>query len=192
MLRITRRRPRRRTTLGGIKQAEAEALQRQYQLDQDFQNRARYLNQLDMNRYGQLAAAEATMGLGQGLAQGGEGAAAGAAGAAVVGGLGLGAGLMAGARVPMPYGPPGYPPYLPPGYPPQGYPPAGYPPAGYPPQGYPPAPAGWVPPPGPPGGQPPPVGQSSAGSSQKRCGACGSQNPEPARFCAECGQKLSP
>ena len=65
-----------------IKQAEAEAAQRQYQLDQDFQNRARYINQLDMGRYGQLAAAEATMGLGQGLAQGGEGASAGAAAAA--------------------------------------------------------------------------------------------------------------
>jgi membrane protease subunit (stomatin/prohibitin family) len=174
-----------------IKQAEAEAAQRQYQLDQDFQNRARYLNQLDMNRYGQLAAAEATMGLGQGLAQGGEGAAAGAAGAAVVGGLGLGAGLMAGARVPMPYGPPGYPPYLPPGYPP-GFPPPGYPPAGYSPPGYPAAPAGWVPPPAAPGGQPPLAGQSSAGSSHRRCAACGSQNPEAARFCAECGQKLSP
>jgi membrane protease subunit (stomatin/prohibitin family) len=173
-----------------IKQAEAEAAQRQYQLDQDFQNRARYLNQLDMNRYGQLAAAEATMGLGQGLAQGGEGAAAGAAGAAVVGGLGLGAGLMAGARVPMPYGPPGYPPHLPPGYPP-GYLPPGYPPAGYPPPGYPAPPAGWVPPAVGPGG-PPPGGQSSAGSSQIRCAACGSQNPQAARFCAECGQKLSP
>jgi membrane protease subunit (stomatin/prohibitin family) len=176
-----------------IKQAEAEAAQRQYQLDQDFQNRARYLNQLDMNRYGQLAAAEATMGLGQGLAQGGEGAAAGAAGAAVVGGLGLGAGLMAGARVPMPYGPPGYPPYPPPGYPP-GYPPPGYPPPGYPPQGYPPAPAGWVPPPAPPGasGAQNPPGAAPAATSQIRCAACGSQNPQAARFCAECGQKLSP
>src|SRR6185436_9419058 len=86
-----------------IKQAEAEAAQRQYQLDQDFQNRARYVNQLDMGRYQQLAAADATMGLGQGLAQGGEGS-SGAAGAAIVGGLGLGAGLAAGARMPMPYG----------------------------------------------------------------------------------------
>jgi membrane protease subunit (stomatin/prohibitin family) len=176
-----------------IKQAEAEAAQRQYQLDQDFQNRARYLNQLDMNRYGQLAAAEATMGLGQGLAQGGEGAAAGAAGAAVVGGLGLGAGLAAGARVPMPYGPPGYPPYPPPGYPP-GYPPPGYLPPGYPPPGYVPAQAGWVPPPGPPGAPAPQAqaGGSQASGAQTRCAACGSQNPQAARFCAECGQKLAP
>jgi membrane protease subunit (stomatin/prohibitin family) len=180
-----------------IKQAEAEAAQRQYQLDQDFQNRARYINQLDMGRYGQLAAAEATMGLGQGLAQGGEGASAGAAGAAVVGGLGLGAGLMAGARVPMPpYGPPGYPP---PGYPPQGYPPGypppGYPPPGYPPPGYPPPQAAWAapamaPPPQPAGGSTP--GQPAPhAAAQSRCGACGSQNPAAARFCSECGRPLS-
>jgi membrane protease subunit (stomatin/prohibitin family) len=177
-----------------IKQAEAEAAQRQYQLDQDFANRARYINQLDMGRYQQLAAAEATMGLGQGLAQGGEGAAAGAAGAAVVGGIGLGAGLMAGARMPVPYGPPqGYPPpgYPPPGYPP-GYPPPGYPPPGYPPPGYPSPQAAWAPAPAPPG-QAAPGGPSTAGSAaqQVRCAACGSPNPQAARFCAECGQKLS-
>ena len=176
-----------------IKQAEAEAAQRQYQLDQDFQNRARYINQLDMGRYQQLAAAEATMGLGQGLAQGGDGASAGAAGAAVVGGLGLGAGLMAGVRAPMPYGypPPGYPGYPPPGYPPPGYPPPGYPPPGYPP----PQQAAWAPPPGPPaapaGGQPA-QGTPSASAAGTRCSACGSQNPGTARFCAECGRSLSP
>jgi len=181
-----------------IKQAEAEAAQRQYQLDQDFANRARYMNQLDMGRYQQYAAAEATMGLGQGMAQGGDAAAAGAAGAAMAGGLGLGAGMAAGARMPMPYGypPPGYPP---PGYgaPPPGYPPPGYPPAG--PPGY--APPGYGPPPGayPQGyqvAQPPPPAASSpaasaaAGPGPARCGACGASNPGAARFCAECGQKL--
>jgi membrane protease subunit (stomatin/prohibitin family) len=179
-----------------IRQAEAEAAQRQFQLDQDFQNRARYMNQLDMGRYQQLAAAEATMGLGQGLAQGGEGAAAGAAGAAVVGGLGLGAGLAAGGRMPMPYGPPGYPGYPPPGYPPMGYPPPGYPPPGYPPPGYPP-PQGWggpaAPPPGashagPPLGAAPAAGAAAAGV---RCAACGSANPSAAKFCAECGRPVS-
>ena len=179
-----------------IKQAEAEAAQRQFQLDQDFANRARYMNQLDMGRYQQYAAAEATLGLGQGIAQGGDAAAAGAAGAAVAGGLGLGAGMAAGARVPMPFGypPPGYPPpgYPPPGYPP-GYPPAGYP--GYPPPGYPPpyaAPAGPaaaayapVAPPSPSGAQPAPS------AAQARCGACGAANPQTARFCAECGRSLS-
>jgi membrane protease subunit (stomatin/prohibitin family) len=172
-----------------IKQAEAEAAQRQYQLDQDFQNRARYLNQLDMGRYQQLAAAEATLGLGQGLAQGGDGAAAGAAGAAVVGGLGLGAGMMAGARMPFPGG---YPPpmgYPPPGYPP-GYPPPGYAPPGYPP-GYPPPTQGaWVPP-----GPPPPTQPGSAGvpaaTGGARCAACGSNNPAMAKFCAECGRPLT-
>jgi membrane protease subunit (stomatin/prohibitin family) len=179
-----------------IKQAEAEAAQRQYQLDQDFANRARYMNQLDMGRYQQYAAAEATMGLGQGMAQGGDAAAAGAAGAAMAGGLGLGAGMAAGARMPMPYG------YPPPGYPPPGYgPPPGYPPPGYPPQ----APAGY-PPPGygaPPGAYPQgyqvaqpqqpaaPQGAPSASSpGPARCGACGGSNPASARFCAECGQKL--
>jgi membrane protease subunit (stomatin/prohibitin family) len=172
-----------------IKQAEAEAAQRQYQLDQDFQNRARYMNQMDMGRYQQLAAAEATMGLGQGLAQGGEGSSAGAAGAAVVGGLGLGAGLMAGARMPMPYGPP--PGYPPPGYPPLGYPPPGYPPPGYPPQGYPPQPApAWV---SAQGAPPAPQGPTQAGGAapQARCPACSSPNPPNARFCAECGRALS-
>jgi membrane protease subunit (stomatin/prohibitin family) len=181
-----------------IKQAEAEAAQRQYQLDQDFANRARYMNQLDMGRYQQFAAAEATLGLGQGLTQGGDAAAAGAAGAAVVGGLGLGAGMAAGAR--LPYGPPpGYPPaFPPPGYPP-GYPPPGYPPPGYPPgyaaPGYAPpgygAPPGYAPPPGPavPGG---PQASAPGPSAGVRCGACGATNPSAARFCAECGRQLSP
>lgn len=125
--------------------AEAEAQQKQFSLDQDFSNAQRYVNQIDMNRYGQFAGAQATMGLGEGLAQGGGGAAAGVAGAGMMAGMGLGAGLNAGAQAGYPpqqgYPPPGYgyppPGYPPPGYPPQGYP--GYPPqqGGYPPQGYP-------------------------------------------------------
>jgi len=184
-----------------IKQAEAEAAQRQFQLDQDFANRQRYVNQMDLGRYQQYANAEAGLGLGQGLAQGGEGV----AGAAVVGGLGLGAGMMAGARMPMPYGPPpGYPnPYYPPqGFPPPaGYPPAGYPPPGYGPPGYPPGygqagaapgypPPGFAPPPGmSPQGPPPAV--AAAGPVVTRCGACGAANPATARFCAECGRQLA-
>ena len=176
-----------------IKQAEAEAAQRQFQLDQDFANRARYLNQLDMARYQQYAGAEATLGLGQGMAQGGEAAQVGAAGAAMAGGLGLGAGMLAGARLPVGYPPPGYPPpaYPPPGYPPAGYPPGGYPPPypGYPAAGYPPYPG----PPAPPAAGPPPA---SAGAAETppgtRCAACGAQNPNTARFCSECGRKLAP
>ncbi len=148
----------------GVGQAEAEAQQRQHALDQDFANRARYVNQLDMNRYQQYAGAEAMMGMGEGMAQGGEAAGMGMAGAGMAAGMGMGAGMMQGGRMPYPpqqgYPPPGYPP---PGYPPPGYPPPGYPPPGYPQQGYPPQQAGGGAPqgyPGPQGGppqqQPPP------------------------------------
>ncbi|MBN2194128.1 MAG: SPFH domain-containing protein [Polyangiaceae bacterium] len=138
-----------------ISQAEAEAAQRQFQLDQEFANRQRYVNQLDMGRYQQYAAAEATMGLGQGLAQGGEGTGAGLAGAGMAAGMGLGAGMMYGAHAPHPGYPPQYPGYPPPGYPPPGYPPPGYPPPGYPPPGYPPQPGQpGYPPPAPPQGYP--------------------------------------
>ncbi len=162
----------------GISQAEAQAAQRQFELDQDFANRQRYVNQMDMNRYQQYAAAEATMGMGEGMAQGGEAAGMGMAGAGMAAGMGLGAGMMYGGRAAPPgYPPQGYPGYPPPGYPPPGYPPPGYPPPqgavpgqpppgqppqgqqspqGYPPQGYPPQgypPQGYPPPPQ--QGQPP-------------------------------------
>jgi len=158
-----------------ISQAEAEAAQRQFQLDQDFMNRQRYVNQMDMGRYQQYAGAEATIGLGQGLAQGGEGTGAGLAGAGMAAGMGLGAGMMYGAHAPVPGYPPQYPGYPPPGYPmaPPGYPPPGPPgyppgPAGYPPPGqpnyppaagqpaYPPGQPGYPPPGYPPPGYPPP------------------------------------
>jgi hypothetical protein len=205
----------------GVGQAEAQAAQRQFELDQDFMNRQRYVNQMDMGRYQQFAQAEATMGLGQGLAQGGDGVAA----AGLASGMALGAGLNYGARAPMP---PGYPPqgqgYPPPGYPPQGYPPPGYPgappgypppgygaPPGYPPpQGYPP-PGYGAPPPGygpgpapsgaygaPPGAPPPGYGAPPAAAAPTgaapaaRCAACGAGNPPNARFCAECGRQVTP
>lgn len=184
----------------GVAKAQAEAQARQFALDQEFQNRARYVNQLDMQRYGQYAAAEATMGLGQGLAQGGDGT----AGAAMAQGMALGAGLGYGQRA---AGPPGYPPagYPPPGYPPPGYPPPGYPqapppgygtapgyaapPPGYgaPPPGYgapPPAPGAYGPPPAPPPGAAPAVAAA-------RCPSCNAQNQPQARFCNECGTKMS-
>ncbi len=166
-----------------ISQAEAEAAQRQFQLDQEFMNRQRYVSQMDMGRYQQYAGAEATIGLGQGLAQGGEGTGAGLAGAGMAAGMGLGAGMMYGTHAPVPgypqypgYPPPGYP--APPGYPPPGYPPPGYPPPGqpgYPPSqgqpGYPPPgqpgypPPGYPPPGYPPSGQPgyPPPGYPAPG-----------------------------
>ncbi|MFZ5891550.1 MAG: SPFH domain-containing protein [Myxococcota bacterium] len=176
-----------------VAQAEAEAQARQFQLDQEFMNRARYVNQLDMARYQQYAAAEASLGLGQGMAQGGEGAGSAAAAAGLAQGLALGAGLNA-QRPPFPA--PGYP--MPPGYPPQGYPPPGYPvPPGFPAQGAPPpgfpgyAPPG--PPPPPAAYAPPPAAPaaSAAGDAPVRCASCNAPNPRTARFCAECGQRLS-
>jgi len=174
----------------GISQAEAEAQQQKFRDDQEFRNRAQYVNNLDMNRYQQFAGAEAMMGMGQGMAQGGEGAAGAMAGAGLAAGMGMGAGLGMGAQ----FGGGGYP------YPPQGYPPPGYPPQGYPPQGYPPQGYGYPPPgypPQGPQGYPPPgahhPGQAPAGSPGAAgggCGKCGAANPPGAKFCAECGNGL--
>jgi hypothetical protein len=189
----------------GISQAEAEAQQQRFRDDQVFQNRARYVNNLDMNRYGQFAGAEAMMGMGEGMAQGGEGAAAAMAGAGMAAGVGIGAGMQYGAQVGRPpgqgYPPQGYPPqgYPPQGYPPQGYPPQGYPPQGYPPQGYPPQgypPQGYPPQGYPPQGYPPqghpPQGQPVAGAAPGSiCGGCSAQNPPHAKFCAQCGGPMS-
>lgn len=172
-----------------ISQAEAEAHAQKFRDDRVFQNRAQYVNQLDMNRYQQYAGAEALVGLGAGMAQGGDGA-GGLAGAGLAAGLGMGMGAQFGARP----APPGYPPA---GYPPAGYPPAGYPPAGYPPAGYPPAAhpsAGHPPPqaypaPGHPG-YPPPQAQPQGAAPGVVCGNCAAQNPPGARFCAACGHSL--
>ncbi|MGE0322067.1 MAG: SPFH domain-containing protein [Polyangiaceae bacterium] len=152
----------------GVGTAEAEAQQRQFGLDQDFSNAQRYVNQVDMNRYGQFAGAQATMGLGEGLKQGGDGVSAGVAGAGMMAGMGLGAGLNAGAHgyPPQGYPPPGYG-YPPPGYPPQGYP--GYPPPGYPPQGY----------PGQPPGYPPQQGAPQQGAPQGQPGQYPGYPPQP-------------
>ena len=199
----------------GVSQAEAMAQQKQFELDQEFANRARYVNQLDMGRYQQYAGAEAMMGLGQGMAQGGEGAGGAGAMAGMQAGMGLGAGMMYGQRMPMPqqgypppgYGPPpGYPPQQgappgygpPPGYPPQGAPPGYGPPPGYPPQG---APPGYGPPPGyPPQGAPPGYGPPPAGAAPGAppaapagpvCAKCGAGNAPNAKFCAECGTGIA-
>lgn len=131
-----------------VSQAESQAQGKQFQLDQDYMNRARYLQNLDMQRYQQYAGGEAMIGMGQGLQKGGEGPGQGLAGAGVAMGLGMGMAMAPG------YAPPGYPPGYapPPGYPPQGYPPPGYPPGYGPPPGY----AQQQPPPGYAQPQPPP------------------------------------
>jgi len=187
----------------GISKAEAEAQARQHALDQEFANRARYVNQLDMNRYQQYAGAEAMMGMGEGMKQGGDSAGAGLAGAGLAAGMGMGAGMMYGGRMPYPgpqaYPQPGYPPpgYPPPGYPPQGYGPPGYP--GHPPPGYGPPPGAQAQPGyGPPPGAPPPnaqpgaqgAGPAPAASAGPRCGKCGAASPSGSKFCAECGTQL--
>lgn len=179
----------------GIAQAEAEAQARQFQLDQEFMNRQRYVNQVDMARYQQYAAAEAALGLGQGFAQGGQGAEGGAAAAGVMQGLALGAGLGAvQQRPPAGYPPAGYyPPH--PGYPPPGYPPPPGHPQQYPAMAYPPPPGYPVPAPGPApaaAAAPTPVAAAAPAQATPRCAACGAQNPAAARFCAECGQRLTP
>jgi membrane protease subunit (stomatin/prohibitin family) len=164
----------------GISQAEAEAQQRQYQLDQEFLNRARYTNQLDLQRYQQYAGAEAMLGMGQGMAQaGGAGPGAGMMAAGMAAGMGMGAGMM--------YGhPPGYAP--PPGYPPPGYAhPPGHPPPGAAPQ----APGPGHAPPGQPVPGQPPGHVSSPGSSSVTCSKCGSRGQGGSKFCAECGTRLA-
>jgi membrane protease subunit (stomatin/prohibitin family) len=192
----------------GVSQAEAQAAQKQFQLDQEYANRARYLQNMNMPQYQQYAGAEAMLGMGQGMSHGGEGPAAGLAGAGVAAGMGMAMGM---ANAPRGYPPPGYPQqpqgYAPPGYPPQGYPPQGYPPPGYaqpgyPPAGYPPpgygAPPGYAPPgyPAPPGYAPPPAQPPPAAAAEGQgarlvpCGRCGAGNPVGAKFCTECGSSL--
>jgi len=158
-----------------VARAEAEAQARQYALDQDFANRARYVNQVDMGRFQQYAGAEATLGLGQGLAEAGGGS-AGAAGAQMMAGMGLAAGLAAGARPPVQQTyPQGYPPP-----PQQGYPAAQWPqqpPAGYPQQ---PQTVAGVAPGAPPG--------AASGRAAAFCPNCGT--PAGGKFCSNCGQTL--
>lgn len=156
-----------------VARAEAEAQARQYALDQDFANRMRYVNQVDMGRYQQYAGAEATLGLGEGLAETG-GASAGVAGAQMMAGMGLAAGLAAGARpVAQPYAP-GYP--LQPNQAQGPYSPAGY-----------------VPTPGQSGSPMPSTGSAVGGTTGIRapafCSGCGT--PASGKFCSNCGQPLS-
>lgn len=181
-----------------VSQAEAQAQARQFQLDQDYANRARYVQNVDMPRYQQYAGAEAMIGMGQGMSRDGDAPGAAIAGAGMAAGFGMGAAIAATAprgvaagwppdpRFGSPgYVPPGYPPpgYGPPGYPPPGYSPPGYPPPGYSPPGYPPAAT--------PGGAP--VVQQMGTPAQDRvaCGRCGAQSPRGARFCTECGSALA-
>ncbi len=184
----------------GISQKEAEVAQRQMELDQTFANQARYLQHMDMARFQQYAAAQAVMGLGEGMAKGGEGAGAGSLAA----GMGMGAGMMYGA-----YGVPGpmTPGMVPPGYAPPGY---GHPGAAPPGYGQPAGqPGGHAAPPAQggyagqsvmqptPGQQQPPAQhvatpQATAPQAEAlRCIKCASLNPLGSKFCSECGSRLT-
>lgn len=73
----------------GISTAQAEAQQRQFQLDQQFGQDARYVQQLAGGNFGQYAAGRAMMGAGEGMAKGGgEGG-----GSPMMAGAGMGAGF---------------------------------------------------------------------------------------------------
>jgi membrane protease subunit (stomatin/prohibitin family) len=90
-----------------VARVEAEAQARQIALDQDYANRMRYVNQMDMGRYQQYAGAEATLGLGEGLANAGPGN-PGAAGAQMIAGMGIAAGMAVGSKPYVAPAPPGY------------------------------------------------------------------------------------
>lgn len=80
----------------GIAEAQAKAQQKQFDLDQNFSNDARYVQNLAGGNYGAFAAGKAMIGAGEGMAQGGGGE--GGGGGALMSGAGLGVGFgMAGA-----------------------------------------------------------------------------------------------
>jgi membrane protease subunit (stomatin/prohibitin family) len=81
-----------------ISKVESEVIAQQLRDQQVFANRAQYMSSLDLQRYRQFAAAEATLGMGQGMAKGDAGA-SGMAGAALAAGLGMGAGMQLGGSV---------------------------------------------------------------------------------------------
>ncbi len=74
----------------GIAQAEAEAKQKQFELDQKYAQDQRYVQNLAGGNYGQYAAGQAMIGAGAGMAKGGG---EGGGGGAMMGGAGLGVGM---------------------------------------------------------------------------------------------------
>ncbi|MEM1414715.1 MAG: SPFH domain-containing protein [Myxococcota bacterium] len=77
----------------GIKQAEAEAAQKQFELDQKFADDSRYTG-LAGGDFGRMAAGKAMMGAGEGMAKGGGGGGGeGGGGNPMMAGAGLGAGF---------------------------------------------------------------------------------------------------
>ena len=154
----------------GITGAAADAQAKQFELDQKFQQDARYVQQLAGN-YQNYAAGQALMGAGQGMAEHGVGGGVAGMGAQMAVGVGMG-NMMSGAM---------QPPHAQPNFAPQ---------QGGAPQ-Y--APQGGAPQYAPQGGAPPPgvVAGAPAGAKKKFCTDCGSEMMLNAKFCAGCGAKVA-
>lgn len=84
----------------GVAGAEADAKARQYELDQKFQQDARYVQNLAGGNYANYAAGQAMMGAGQGMAEHGVGGGVAGMGAQMAVGVGMG-NMMAGAFQPQ-------------------------------------------------------------------------------------------
>ncbi|MGD8860752.1 MAG: SPFH domain-containing protein [Myxococcales bacterium] len=158
----------------GISEAEAKARQRQFELDQDFQNDSRYVQNLAGN-YSNYAAGQAMIGAGKGMSEGGGG---GEGGGAMAGGAALGVGF--GMAQAMAQG-------LQPG--------AGGGQAPQPPAQEPPPPSGpttcsacnaQV-----PGGRFCAECGASLTPKPRFCSACGTEGAAGAKFCANCGTAFS-
>ena len=152
----------------GVSQAEAEARQRQYELDQEYSQDSRYVQNLAGGSYGQYAAGKAMIGAGEGMAQGGGGEGGG-------GPMMAGAGLGVGFGMAQMMG--------------QGFNQAGQPQQQ--PQQRPPTPTGPVSCPEcnetVPGGKFCASCGASLAPRPKFCPSCGAQGTPGAKFCAECG-----
>ena len=158
----------------GIAQAQAEAQQRQFELDQEFTQDSRYTGMAGGD-FGKMAAGKAMIGAGQGMAKGGGGE--GGGGGPMMAGAGLGAGfgmaqafgqaMQGGAQPPQQQQPP-----------PQQVQAAG----------------GKVQCPGCSAAVPPGKFCAECGNSltpkPKFCPSCGSQNGPGGKFCANCGTGL--
>ncbi len=166
----------------GVRIAKAEAEARQHQLDQDFQQDARYVQQV-AGSWQNYAGGKAMMGAGEGMAQGGADVGMAAQGAQMAMGMAM-ANQMANQQ--MPQGPQFPQPNQPP---PQGQ--YGQPPAH--PQAVAPGPGGGtIQCPGcsaqvPPGKFCAECGTPLAAAAKKFCLNCGSELSATAKFCANCG-----
>ncbi len=152
----------------GISEAEAKAQQKQFELNQQFQQDSRYVKGLAGGSFGQFAAGKAMMGAGEGMAKGG----GGTGGGPMMAGAGFGMGMGMGNAFA------------------QGMQP-GQQPAQQPAPQAPVAPGGTV-------TCPSCHAQVAGGKFCTECGAglaphphycpsCGAEGPPGAKFCAECG-----